>query len=513
MGALLGDGLGTAEWTALLYALGILTLCAVGFLVVRRILLRGAPSLESQRFLWFVDLVILPVLIFSARELLLWWTPGAAFAEYVQIISWLAFFLAIAWLADRGIALFVVPRADDGTVSMPRILRTGIQVALYAIAVVLALVLIGKHDAFGFVVSGSVVLGVLGLALQSTLQDAFAGVALSMEEPFKLGDWIELEDGTIGQVLDLSWRTTQLRTFEHGIIVIPNSHISSTRTHNHTIKDKRYGVMLHVHLSNEVDPAMARRVLLEAILATPDVLSSPAPSVTIEDGGSRPHRYLLYFYCRDFLAKFNVTSKVYENIWRYLHHLGLSTSPPSSDVWMHRKAAHEVREESVDTHIRNTPLFQPLNENEHEALQSAVRYRVFPADCIVVREDEAGDSLFIIAGGQVLVMVNGRTIARVGSGDYFGEMSLLTGAPRTATVRTVTETTLLEIDKAALLPILESRPELGQALAEVEARRQVELESASRDDSGPSDAAVKRRAREMLSRIRHFFQTSDDRSV
>jgi len=468
------------QWPVALYALGVLIVLAGGILLLRRVLFQGAPSLGSRRLIWLVELALAPALIVVARESLLGLGLEPRLAGGVEIVSRIALCLALAWLADRAVTLFFLERADgDSAVRLPGILRTGIRIALYALAGVAALALIRDDETLGFVVSGSVLLGVLGLALQGVLQDAFAGIALSLDEPFKLGDWIELEDGTIGQVRDMSWRTTQVRSLDQGIIVIPNSRISATRIHNHTTQDERHALLLRVNLSNEVDPVLARRLLLEALLATPGVLPAPAPTVRVEDGGSRPCRYLLHFFCRDFPSKYKVTSEVYETVWRHLREHQIFTSPAASDIWLFREGARRIQEESIEALLQETPLFQSLNDTQRQALQSAVHHRVFPAGTIVFREHDDGDSVFIILSGRVEVLTSrrGGALARLGAGDYFGEMSLLTGGPRTATVRTATECTLLEIERDTLAPMLKELPELEQELTQVEERRYVEMKS------------------------------------
>lgn len=501
------------DWVAIFNALIIIGAAIGLFVVMRWLVLRQWRSLRARRVVWFLELLILPLLIIGARQILLGLEDGEALATAIRLTIGVVLCFAFAWLVDRGIGLFLLRQAhhDGATAGIPRILRTGIRIAVYAVALLAAFTLVLDRSAFGFVVSGSVLLGVLGLALQGVLQDAFAGVALSIDEPFRLGDWIELEDGTVGQVVDISWRATRLRTFQRGILVVPNHQAASARIHNHTHGDARLGMMLNVHLSNEVDPAMGRRLLLEAMLGTPGVLADPPPSVYLADGGGRPYRYLLYFACADFPSRWLVMSKVYESVWRYLRPVGLHTAPAASDHWLQRGRRQEVMEDNLESLLRNTPLFAPLNDNELAALQASISYRVFPAGVSVVTQGEPGESLFIIAGGQVQVTVGernraGNEIARLGVGDYFGEISLLTGAPRSAHVRTITECTLIEVDKDALLPILSARPELGEALAEVEARRQIEMEKASRRNVRHGHADIGVRARQMLARMQSFFR-------
>jgi small-conductance mechanosensitive channel/CRP-like cAMP-binding protein len=502
------------QWTVWIYPLAAFALALAVFLLVRAALLRSWPGLQWSTPMWIGEVVVLLSLLASAHALILKFDTGARLTAAAEVVFGGALCFAVAWLAKRAVVLFLLPRVHHqrhGTsLAVPGILQTFITIGLYAAAVLLFLVVVLRQDALGFVVSGSVLLGVLGLALQDVLRDAFAGIALSLEEPFRLGDWVELEDGTIGQVTDIRWRSTQLYSYEHGAVVIPNARISGYRVHNHTAGDPRYAISLYVQLPNEVDPVMARRLLLEATLATPGVLSEPAPLVRVVDGGSRPYSYLLYFFCAEFSERLLVKSSVYENIWRHLKPLGVFTAPSANDTWLHRASpGHgQLQQDDIADLIEHAPLFAPLNRGERESLATSVDYRLFPAGGTVVAESEAGESLFLIAGGQVQVRVasEAEPIARLGKGEHVGEMSLLTGAPRAATVEAITDCTLLEIDKDALMPIVQARPELGDELARVEAQRQLELEQAMQDDKEITEAEIRKQARRVLSRMKRFLQ-------
>ncbi len=464
--------------------------------------------------MWGGELVLLLLLVASAHALILQFDTGQRLTDAAEVVFGGALCFAVAWVTDRAVTLFLLPRVHHrrhGTsLAVPGILQTFITIGLYAVAVLIFLVAVLRQEALGFVVSGSVLLGVLGLALQDILRDAFAGVAVSLEEPFRLGDWVELEDGTIGQITDIRWRSTRLYSYENGTVVIPNARISGYRIHNHTLDDPRYAISMYVHLPNDVDPVMGRRLLLEATLATPGVLSEPAPIVRVVDGDTRPCSYLLYFFCADFGERIQVKSAVYENVWRYLKPMGVFTAPAATDTWLHRASAQhgELRQDDVAELIGQAPLFTPLTPAEREALAAAAHYRVFPAGKTIVTEGEAGQSLFLVVGGhlQVNVKRDDAPIARLATGEHFGEMSLLTGAPRAATVQAITDCTLIEIDKEALLPIVQARPELGDELARVQARRQLEIEQSMQDESDVTEADIRKYARRVLARMKRFLQ-------
>ncbi len=497
------------DWMAWLVVAVVVIGLALVVVVLRWLLRRSERYRRARRWVWGGAIAVFGVAVWIAHSLLAGADLGARAPEALAIGAGLVLCLGLGWLADWGLWLFVAQREPNGRgTDMPHILQTGMRIAVYGVAALIAVTLVLEQDTLGFVVSGSVVLGVVGLALQGVLQDAFAGIAIGFEQPFRMGDWIELDDGTIGQVLDLSWRATRVRTFQAGTLVIPNALISAQRVHNHSQNERRTAVQTDVHLPNEINPVMAKRLILEAMLATPEVLSHPTPAVNLLDGSARPYRYVMHFYCPDFPSKYRAISRVYENVWRTLEQEGITTAPAARDAALHRQPPPTVRRERVEDLIGANPLLQALTRDERAELVPSVRYRVFPPESNIIAEGEQGRSLFIVAGGraQVTVTAEDEAVAELGVGDCFGEMSLLTGAPRSATVRAITECTVLEIDKDAVHAVIRQRPELGDALARVEAQRQLELEAALRDDTEVTEEGIGKRARKILSGMREFFE-------
>src|SRR5436309_2099810 len=135
--------------------------------------------------------------------------------------------------------------------------------------------------------------------------------------------------------------------------------------------------------------------------------------------------------------------------------------------------------------LASIPFFaEVLDGEEIDILGGKVSPRPFPAGTVLIHEDDGGDSMFVIVSGEVDVSIGdsgaglARVLARLGAGDIVGEMSLMTGARRSATVTAINPVTALEVTKAAIEPILNAAPELVERFAAMLERRQAEIDRA-----------------------------------
>ena len=426
-------------------------------------------------------------------------TSGVA-ARIAGVAGW----LGLAWTAARvfDVLLLRAAWASQRPLPYPRLLGDLVRGACFGTAGIAILLLVFDRPALGLVTTSGVAIAVIGFALRNIISDLFSGLALGIDAPYRIGDWIETAEGSAGRVTELSWRTTRLVTRDGVAVVVPNGLIAAHRLVNWgAAENGRYRVTLRVALDAGLPPARARRLLLAAALDAGRNWPGLAPDVLLQDLSDGLATYLLRFNVTDHGREATTRDAVAEAVLRALQSAGIALARPLREL---RRAPVPAGPDMAAL-LHGLPLFGDFSEGERQELAGAMRPRTLPAGTAVVREGEPGDSLFLLAEGALEVRMAAieAPIDLLLPGAVFGEMSLLTGQPRSSTVLAVSEAVVLEIGRAQLDPILRRRPALAEGLAAIMTARQAHnaLARLPAGTAGPSPAAKG----ELLRRLRIFF--------
>lgn len=201
-------------------------------------------------------------------------------------VTSLAYFAA-AWLVSRVIALFL-DQAGSGKRPYPRLLKDMIAVLMFIIAFVASASLFMGQGAFGAFAGSGLVLALLGFAIRNVVADTLSGIALGIEGPFRIGDWIEIEGLTRGKVIEIGWRTTRILTLDQTYMILPNSQIARQRITNYSAPKLEYRAQVRITLDHSMPIGRAREVILAALSDAKLIKQDPAPDVRVvayEEGG------------------------------------------------------------------------------------------------------------------------------------------------------------------------------------------------------------------------------------
>ena len=362
-------------------------------------------------------------------------------------------------------------------------------------------------------IAGSGVLAIiLGFAMQDTLGNILAGLALHFEKPYRVGDWL-IVDNRHAQVTEVNWRATRLRTNDDIYLDIPNSQLARTTIVNLSYPTSIHAMRLRVGLEYGSPPNDVKDALLHATTQAAAVLKEPAPKVFLAEFGESAVVYEIKYWLSDH-ARFNeITDAVRTNVWYELARRGLRVPFPIRTIQMAGPAPEEKPEALAGTRqvLRSRSLFAGFSDGQLDELLSGARRGRYGRGESIIEQGEEGASMFVLLDGaaDVLVSTNGEAtrVAGLGAGDCFGEMSLLNGEPRSATVRARTDCVVMEISKASVAQMLERSPELLQTLSEMLARRRLENEGALAE-SAQSRASTDRQRQysaTFLTRLKSFF--------
>ena len=353
---------------------------------------------------------------------------------------------------------------------------------------------------------------VLGLAGQNLLSGIIAGMSLQINRPYKVGDWLQVGD-RFAEVMEINWRSTRLCTNDNIYLDIPNNEIVRTTIINLHYPTEVHAMRIRVGVDYNVPPNRVKDALARAAQSAKNVLLSPPVKVFLVEFGDHAVTYEIKYYMGNH-ARFNETNDaVRTNVWYELKRQRINIPYPIRTLQLERRSqpAPEGHEEARVI-LRGEPLFQCLSDSQIDNLVKQSELNHFGRGERVIEEGAEGDSMFILLRGaaEVSVSKNGSTIpvATLSSGDCFGEMSLLTGEKRSATVRADGDCYVMEISKETMAEVIRDSPECLKQLSELLAKRKMETEGILKDAAiSSADQAAKQReyTATFLRRLKTFF--------
>lgn len=394
---------------------------------------------------------------------------------------------------------------------MPRIV---VDVLQWLTLIVSFIVLLheGGINAQNLFTGSAMLTAALGFALKDTLGNVFAGLAIHAENPFEVGDWIQYDTNPahIGRVVEVNWRATKVITLDEAYVIIPNGQLAQASIRNFTKPDPWSRRSLFVIAPYSVPTQRIQTLILDAIRGSFGVLEHPAPSVVTNDFKDRGVEYWVRFFTKDFDKRDRVDGMARDRIWYALARNGIEMPVATHSVRFTQMPPPTV--ESPDealgrriTRLQAISLLGVFDQPDLEQIAREGAERLFAAGEPIVRQGASGDSMFVILQGHVEIAVRSEDsthtrVATLRSGDYFGEMSLMTGAPRSATVIALEETRVLEISKDSFARIMATRPELVVTLGDA-----LQARTANRDLALANSRKATPDSGDLLSRIRQFF--------
>ncbi len=390
----------------------------------------------------------------------------------------------------------------------PTLIRNIFSIIAFTALFFVTFTLLFENVDLGALFTTSAIFGViLGLALQDTLGNFFSGISLQADRPFQVGDVITV--GTqqhTGVVEEITWRAIKIRTFQNHVVLINNS-TAAKEPIEVGPRDNLNARLVFFNTLYTDSPAKTIHVVREAVREADNVSAKITPIVRIRSLGENGVDYEVKYWLDDY-AKYNDTDAlVRQRIWYAFRRAGLNFAYPTRTLHVERKlktGPQDGADGAIIERLSAVDIFAPLSAGETAMLAQAAVSHVFAPDESVIRVGEPGSSMFVVHHGRVSVQLseNGRsrTVATLNEGDFFGEMALFTGEPRTANVVALEETEVLEIGHDAMKQVFDSNPDLVESLSFIIAERRqgltAQIDTLSPDTDGSAG---------ILSAIRRFF--------
>jgi small-conductance mechanosensitive channel/CRP-like cAMP-binding protein len=300
-----------------------------------------------------------------------------------------------------------------------------------------------------FVTPSAVSAVVIGFALQDTLGNAFAGLAIQSERPFHVGQWIKVGDSHEGRVAEVTWRATKLRTKGGNFVVLPNNVVAKEAIVNFSEPAAPLRLEVEVGASYLVPPNQVKAAIMEAIRHSSRVLPAPAPEVLLVafDASAITYRARFWIddYAADEVARDEIRTAIYYSFQRHDIEIPWPLQVQYERDWVEPDVGKKV--EAQERLLASVDIFAALPPEMRNQIALSAPMGVYGSGETIVRQGEEGQSMFVVLSGTVSVVLEPKReeVARIQPGGYFGEMSLLTGEPRSATVLAVGDTAVVEI--------------------------------------------------------------------
>ena len=425
---------------------------------------------------------------------------------------------AIALIRLGGLALFRVFLPAVGRVP-PRIVEDLVVLIAYVVYGFAKLRAAGV-DLSSLVTTSAILTAVIAFAMQDTLGNLLGGLSIQLDNTVQVGDWIRVDDHTTGQVRDIRWRSTLIETRNWETIVIPNSLIMKGRV---AILGKREGRPLqwrraiNFMVDPRVPPARVMATVNEEMRDVPinNVAKTPSP-VTVMTGFEYGNlNYQLRYWLTDLLEDEVTDGMVRVHLFASLQRAGIRVGEEQRTVHaISRDEAHAdvVRKREISRRLemlRGVDLFSVLSPGEMTEVAERLQYAPFARGDVITKQGNVAHWLYIVMFGEAEVRYEpgqapAQLVGTLRPGQFFGEMALLTGDARSATVIAKTDVECYRLDRAAFQGLLLARPEIAEGMSKVISSRRPDLERV-REQFASQPGLASAEQRDLLSRIRRFF--------
>ncbi len=440
---------------------------------------------------------------------------GPAFPPYFQgLILFSSAYLAIK-LCDLLLVDFFIARRRKFL--PPSILRELISFLLYFLALLIIMAQVLHINLMPLLATSAVLSLVAGLALQETLSNFFAGVTLATERPFTPGEWVQVGQH-MGQVIEMGWRAVKIELYlKNDYLIVPNSVLAKEQVINFSRPVPVMGQEVFVGVHYRHPPNQVITALLEAVQEAADVVSNPAPTARVARYADSAMEYRVRYWITEFENLSAIEGEVLANIWYAFKRHGIEIPFPIRTVHLHTITEETEKKGQARSLadrlalLREVDFLNPLAPEALTRVAESLQVLLYEAGRNIVRQGDEGNSLFLVARGRVEVLVQdaqneAQLVATLGRGQCFGEMSLLTGARRSATVSALEDSELLMLGKAEFRDILLADPKVVESLSQILSLRQREREAAlARERSATPQLPEVDPASQLLVRIKSFF--------
>jgi branched-chain amino acid transport system substrate-binding protein len=219
--------------------------------------------------------------------------------------------------------------------AIPNVIRIFVTFVIYLLAFFGIIAFVYEQTLTSLLATSGMVAMIIGLAIQVNLSNIFSGVAINLERPFRVGDWVKIGDFDEGIVVDVNWRTTRVKVRNGYILSIPNSTAAESDIHNYNYTDGHYWLWPTVYVDPHHSPAFVEKILLEAIQSVETgVMKKPKPYILFAGVNEWAASYWIVFCLENYQNKYDILNEVWRKVWQQMQQAGIMFAIHRQEIYM-----------------------------------------------------------------------------------------------------------------------------------------------------------------------------------
>jgi len=372
-----------------------------------------------------------------------------------------------------NVILFEEAEGNTWRARMPKLLIDLSKLFLVLVGSAIVLAAVWGADLAGLATGLGVSSIVIGLALQDTLGSVMSGIALLLERPFSVGDWLRIGD-IEGQVIDINWRSVRLLTLERQVIIVPHQFIGKEIIRNYSQPERIYNQRLNIGFSYDTPPNLVKQVLTSTALATQGILAEPEPEIKTTSYDETAIIYEVEFFIENFEDVEQILDRFMTRVWYAAQRNNLTLYRYRYSSLVEPAAKADSASSKLAQSLHSIPGFMPLAREAKnlDDLTKGTILQKFGAGEKVIRQGDPGNALYIIIAGQAKVTVTNKLgmeleVMTILSGEFFGEMALFSGEPSPVSIAAVDDLQVLVVYSDAVNTMIERQPSLGREIGQI----------------------------------------------
>lgn len=431
---------------------------------------RGNPLAGT---LQIVRNLVLPVFVFMLFvQRVLNFPSQNDLVKSIQTLFWLCVIHAALSLFND--ILFEQAKGDTWRTRVPKLLVDLVRLFVVLMGGAIVLATVWDADIAGLVTALGVSSIVIGLALQDTLGSVMSGIALLFEQPFAVGDWLQVGE-MIGQVIDINWRSVRLQTFDHEMVVIPHKLISSDVIRNFSRPYRIHAERIQIGFSYNDPPNLAKHVLRTTALETEGIVAEPAPQIFTLSYDDFAVTYEVKIFIEDYGNMEQIRDRFMSRVWYAAQRNSLTIPFPIRTLYHFHgptTAAQGTSKKLADS-LQSVPAFVPLAQSENlESLSESVTLQHFGTGEQVVRQGSLNNALYIVISGQAMMTIQDEQgqdheVLQLKAGEFFGEMTLFSGETSPVSITALEDLEVMLLPAPIVNQMIDRQPSFAREISQI----------------------------------------------